>query len=410
VTVLERPIRMLTLMSALRTALRSRRRQYEIRALLDQREKALQGRDEFLGLLAHELRNPLSAIRNATQILSRISLQNNVAVQQRALIERQIDHLAHRIADVLDAYQIMSGKITLQRQAVDLVDGARRVLKNLDSTARAHQVQLSFVVGAEPLLLEGDRQRLEQVLNHLLANAINNTPSGGRVVLSLAREGDEAVVRVRDTGVGVSADVIQHLGDSLPEETRLPVRPEGGLQLGLMLVRNLVELHGGTTSATSLAPEGGSEFTVRLPLRKPVSTPAPAGAQPPGAGRPSRRVLLLEDNPDGRETLELILRLWGHQVEVAADGNQGVQKALASRPEVALIDIGLPGLDGYQVARKLRASLGRGVVLVAMTGYGQDQDRRRAFEAGFDAHLVKPVEPDVLQEIVSHPEKANQHG
>jgi signal transduction histidine kinase/CheY-like chemotaxis protein len=403
VTILERPIRVMSLLSAIQAALRARGRQYELRDLLRRLEDAVEYRDRFLTLLAHELRNPLAAVRNAALILNQMGLlQGSLAVEQGAIIDRQTHQLSRLIDDILEVYRVTSGKFTLQRQPVDLAEVARRCREAVAREAKAQRHQVSFAVGSEPILVEGDPARLEQVIGHLLRNAVNYTSPGGRITLAVTTEGHEAVVRVRDTGVGIAAERLPMLFQPIAPTSQLLDRPQGGLGIGLALVRGLVEAHGGTVAAFSAGPHQGSEFVVRLPL---VATPAVRVAGPNGGQAPAtaaRRILIVEDNPDGRETLCLLLQLAGHQVEVASDGVQGVKKALAMRPEAALVDIGLPGLDGYQVARQVRAALGDEVLLIAMTGYGEPHDRRRALEAGFHAHLVKPVDPEELQALLAN--------
>jgi signal transduction histidine kinase/CheY-like chemotaxis protein len=400
-TLLERPVRVMTLISAIRAALRSRRHQYDIRDLLQRRERDLRHRDEFLTLLAHELRTPLSSIVHATQILDRLGPRSSVEEEQHAIIGRQSATLSRLVDDVLDVYHIASGTLTLSREPIDLNELAGRCLQEMDATfnVKRQKLVLSGVQG--PLAVQGDPQRLKQVLVHLLRNAMQYTLAGGKVELILGREDDEAVVRVRDSGVGLTPDQLARLFDFFREEEGLlKQRPHGGLKIGLTLVQKLVELQGGTVSAHSEGPGKGSEFVIRLPALQ-GEPGALAGRALPDAV--SRRILLVEDNPDGRETLQLLLQVWGHRVDVAEDGKQGLQKALARKPEVALVDIGLPEMDGYEVAQNVRAALGRDIFLIAMTGYGQPHDRFRAFEAGFDVHLVKPVDPDVLQELLRHP-------
>jgi signal transduction histidine kinase/CheY-like chemotaxis protein len=407
VTILERPLRVMSLLSALQVALRARSRQYELRDLLLRLEEAVQYRDRFLTLLAHELRNPLAAVRNASQILNQMGLlQGSLAVEQGAIIDRQTQQLCRLIDDILDVYRVTSRKFDLQRQPVDLADAARRCREAVATAAKAQRHQLTLSVGAEPIVVEGDPARLEQVLTHLLRNAIMYTPPGGRIALAVTIEGNEAVIRVRDNGAGIEAERLPLLFQPLGPAHQLLDRPQGGLGIGLTLVRGLVEVHGGTITASSAGPGQGSEFFVRLPL---LPTPMVRVTEPEegkGGASPSRRILIIEDNPDGRDTLCLLLQLGGHQVEVAVDGAQGVKKALALRPEVALVDIGLPGLDGYQVARQVRAALGEQILLIAMTGYGEPHDRRRALEAGFHAHLVKPVDPEALQALLGNGKRA----
>jgi CheY-like chemotaxis protein/two-component sensor histidine kinase len=313
------------------------------------------------------------------------------------VIGRQTSHLARLIDDLLDASRITSGKIHLRRQSVDLREVVSRALRDQDTSAQAQRLRLSFDPGDEPVAVEGDARRLDQVVANLLQNAVNYTPEGGEIRVTLAREGGQAVLSVADNGVGIAPEKLAHVFDLFGVKERLPDRPAGGLGIGLPLVRALVEMQGGKVEAHSAGAGQGSEFVVHLPLRATdEAARRPAGGPP----RRGRHVLVIEDNPDGRETLRMMLEMWGHQVEVAADGQQGVDLALALRPQVALVDIGLPVLDGYQVARQVRAALGRDIFLIALTGYGQPHDYRRAFEAGFDAHLVKPAEPEELHDLL----------
>ncbi len=398
VTVLERPVRLMTLVSAVRAALHARSRQYEVRRLLGELEEAVRRRDSFLVQLAHELRTPLGTIRNATHILGRVGAAEEVGARQRTVIGRQTSHLARLIDDLLDASRVTSGKIHLQRQAVDLREVVGRAVREQDTAAEAQRLRVSFEPGPEPLLVEGDPRRLGQVVANLVHNAVSYTPEGGDIRVSLTRGGDEAVLRVTDTGVGIAAEKLPHVFDLFAVKERLPDRPAGGLGIGLPLVRALVEMQGGKVEAHSDGDGRGSEFVVRLPLKVAAAAPRPSTpGDRPGGGR---RVLVVEDDPDGRETLRMMLEMWGHQVSVAADGRQGVEQALARRPEVALVDIGLPLLDGYELARRVRAVLGRDIFLIALTGYGQPHDHRRAFEAGFDAHLVKPADPEELRALL----------
>jgi signal transduction histidine kinase/CheY-like chemotaxis protein len=406
-TLLERPVRVMTLVSALRAALRGRRHQYGVRDLLARRDRDLKHRDEFLTLLAHALRTPLSSVLHATQILDRLGPRSPVEEEQHAIIQRQSASLARLVDDVLDVYQIAAGTLKLVREPIDLSELAGRCLREMDATFNVKRQKLSLAGMTEPLVVAGDPQRFKQVFAHLLRNAMQYTPAGGKIELILGRDGDAAEVRVRDTGAGLTQEQLTRLFTMFREEEGLlKQRPQGGLKIGLTLVRRLVELQGGTVSASSEGPGRGSEFVVRLPLAR-VSD---AGLAPPRSfPEPvSRRILLVEDNPDGRETLRLLLQVWGHRVDVAEDGRQGLQKALSRRPEVALVDIGLPEMDGYEMAQKVRAALGRQIFLIAITGYGQPHDRWRALEAGFDVHLVKPFDPEALQELLQHPETAAQ--
>jgi signal transduction histidine kinase len=404
VTVLEWPTSPITLASVLHAALRARHRQYQVRDLLEKRERLLERRERFLTLLAHELRDPLGVIRHAMQILDRVGAQTNVAIDQRAVVIRQTARLAHLVDDVVDVYRVLAGKVPLRRTAVDLRELASRCLQNLAAEANGPEHRVRLMGVSDPLVVEGDARRLGQVITHLLTNAIRHTPPGGRIDVNLSRVDDHAVLSVRDTGAGFSPDMLPRLFEQFEEveETSDEAAPRGRLKMGLTLVYRLVELHGGSVSASSPGPGLGSEFVVRLPLAGAPAMAEPA--QPPAraAGVP-HRILVVEDNRDGREMLRCLLQLWGHQVEVAVDGPQGVQKALAWHPDVALVDIGLPGLDGYGVARQVRGAFGPAIHLAAMTGYGPPHDLQRAQEAGFDTLFVKPVPPNLLAEWLAAP-------
>ena len=402
VTILQEPVSAVGLASAVRAALRARRRQYQVRDLTQQWHRAIRHRERFLNLMAHELRNPLSTIRQAMQILDQLGAQTNQAIEQRAVVVRQTSRLAQLIDEVQDVHQVMAGKVRLRREPNDLAALASRCLTLVAAEAEAQRQELVLDKPTEPVLVEGDPQRLEQVLLQLLTNALRYTPPRGRIEVGVAREDDTAVLWVRDTGVGLSVEQLAGLFEQFSEGDDSLERPsQGGLRIGLTLVQGLVKLHNGSVSASSPGPGRGCKFVVRLPLQAaPTPSVAVHGDVPFGR---LRRVLVIEDNDDGRESMQLLLQLWGHQVETACDGPQGVQKALARRPDVVLTDIGLPGMDGYKVARELRAALGQSVYLIAMTGYGQSHDRQQAAEAGFNAFLVKPVVPTMLQEILAGP-------
>ncbi len=410
ITLLERPVRMSTLVSAVQAALRARRRQYEVRDLLQRQVEADRRKDEFLAMLGHELRNPLAAIRNALWVLGEVGSQEEPAVRQREVIERQTRHLVRMVDDLLDVSRVTLGKIILKRQAVDLGEVAERCLHDLGLAALAESHGLAIEEDTGPALVSGDPVRLEQVICNLLQNAIKYTPRGGRVRLSVRREGDDAVTRVRDTGVGITTEMLPRIFEPFTQVESSRTRSEGGLGLGLPLVRSLVELHGGEVEARSEGAGQGTEFVVRLPLRsgdiaaRPARRPVRATAAAAGPAA-ALRILIVEDNLDGRESLRDLLELWGHEVELAEDGAEGVEKALAGQPDVALVDIGLPGLDGNEVACRIRAAAGRDhadhIELIAMTGYGQPEDRRRALQAGFDSYLVKPVDPAHLGRLLA---------
>jgi signal transduction histidine kinase/CheY-like chemotaxis protein len=413
-TILERPVRVSTLLSAVKAAQRARRRQYQVRDLLDRQTEADRRKDEFLAMLGHELRNPLAAIRNSLYVLDEVGSKSGQAVRQRDVIERQTRHLVRMVDDLLDVSRVTLGKIILKRQTVDLADVVSRCLVELDLAALARSHGLELRVETEAVMVEGDPVRLEQVICNLVQNAIKYTPRGGTLTLTARTEDGEGTVRVRDTGVGISAEMLPQIFAPFTQVESSRSRSEGGLGLGLPLVRGLVELHGGRVEAHSDGPGQGSEFVVRFPLRsaqRPVrrargaSGVWPVVVAPPAPVQKERRglsILVVEDNLDGRESLRDLLEIWGHQVKLAETGPQGVERALAEHPDVALIDIGLPGLDGNEVARRIRAAVDtKHMALIAMTGYGQPEDRRRALQAGFNSYLVKPVDPAHLARLLA---------
>ncbi len=362
-------------------------------------ENANRAKDEFLAMLGHELRNPLGAIGAASEVLNRIDPQHEAAISARKIIARQTRHLARLMDDLLDVARVIAGKILLSPRPLDLADAARRLTSTLEVTGALsrHQVHVDL----QETWVQADSVRLEQIINNLLTNAVKYTPDGGRIELSVHAEGQEAVLQVRDTGVGMSSTLLAHVFDLFVQGERSLDRRQGGLGIGLTLVRRLTELHGGTVSAESGGPHQGSLFTVRLPLaQNSQPTPAPASAQTMGAAGQRRRVVVVEDNDDAREALCAMLELAGHTVQSASDGQAGLNLLLQSRPDVALVDIGLPLLPGYQVAQQLRASGHQGL-LIAISGYGQPKDIAQARAAGFDAHLVKPVDPNLLLRTVA---------
>lgn len=377
-----------------------RRRVSELRDQVEaELRRANEAKDEFLAMLGHELRNPLGAINNAVKVLERVGDAGGQATALREIIARQSQHLARIVDDLLDVARATSGKITLRQEPVDLGEVAEHCVASLREAGRMarHDVR----VETEPALVEGDRARLEQVTMNLLDNALKFTPEGGRIDVRVARRDDEALLTVRDSGVGIDAAMLPRIFELFAQGPRTLDRAQGGLGLGLALVERLVALHGGSIGATSEGRGRGSTFTVRLPaLGLPAAAPASSPAPAEIAG-PSRRIMVVEDNVDARESLRALLEVWGHRVETLEDGERAITAAAHSCPEVALIDIGLPGLDGYAVARRLKQTCSESTFLVALTGYGQPEDRRRAIDAGFDAHLVKPVDPDDLLRVLA---------
>jgi len=375
-------------------------------------QEAARRKDEFLAMLGHELRNPLGGLRGAIEVLDHVGSDADVAVRQRAIIDRQTRHLTRLVDDLLKVSRVVSGRIALEREPVDLHDVVMRSVASFRPRVEERGLELGVRVDGTPPIVDADPVRLEQVLFNLLDNAVKYTPAGGRIDVTLSRAGDEAIVSVRDSGIGIAPAMLPRVFDLFTQAERTLDRAQGGLGLGLALVRRLIEQHGGTVAVASEGPDHGTEFTFRLPLAADVPAAAPAESPPPAPAterrQSGRHIVLIEDNADGREALQALLEILGHRVEAAPDGPRGVELALRTRPDVVLVDIGLPGLDGYQVAKMIRTRVGRGVVLVALTGYGQPEDRRRALEAGFDAHLVKPIDTEELSRLLAelHPADA----
>jgi len=357
-------------------------------------ESASRGKDELLAMLGHELRNPLSAIATAVHLLERDEPSAELTRRAHEIIARQNAHLAHLVDDLLDVARVTSGKIALVRRPLELGQALRHSLATLAASGRTERHRVTMDL--EPVWADVDETRFEQIVNNLVGNALRFTPAAGTIEITLRAEHGDAVLRVRDTGVGIAPEMLSHVFDLFAQGERGPDRGAGGLGLGLTLVRRITELHGGRVEAASEGTGHGSTFTVRLPALATPPAPAPAAsATAPSNGR-ARRILVVEDNTDAREMLRHLLHLAGHDVHEAADGPGGLEAALRLRSDVALVDVGLPGFDGYQLARRVRGSTGPSIYLVALTGYGQPDDRRQAMEAGFDAHLVKPVNPEAL--------------
>jgi PAS domain S-box-containing protein len=368
------------------------------RAAREAAEEANRAKDEFLAMLGHELRNPLEAIASSVQLLNHSTPQAEAALKAREIMGRQLNHLARLVDDLLDVARVTTGKIELNRQATNIAECLRVCVNALENPLLAYDLK----VEAEPAWVDGDSIRLEQISTNLLRNAIKYTPAGGRIRLTARAENGHAVIRVEDSGVGISAELLPRIFDLFVQDQGGLDRSGGGLGIGLTLARRLVEMHGGSMEAQSAGEGQGSTFTVRLPLIAPPS--ANAGPAPRSADNNScqRRVLIVEDNADSRTSLRAVLELSGHEIHEAEDGPSGVEQALALRPDIALIDIGLPSLDGYAVARQIRSTAaGRGIFLVALTGYSQPRDRQLAYDAGFDAHVVKPVDFQLLSALIA---------
>ena len=358
--------------------------------------------NEFLAMLAHELRNPLAPIRNAVDLMRIKSAGDSTQEWSRNVIDRQLTLLTRLVDDLLDVGRITSGKIALLKEPVELDAVVLRAVESAQPLADARGHTLDVRLAHDPLLVDGDLARLSQVVLNLLNNAIKYTPDGGRIEVEAAREGTSAIVRVKDTGIGMSADLLPRVFDLFVQGERTLDRAEGGLGIGLTLVKRLVTLHGGSIVALSEGRGRGSEFVIRLPAlaRKPAKSVAASAARP---RKPPdhKRVLVVDDNRDSADTMTALLLAWGHEVRTLYDGQSVISIVAEYRPDVVLLDIGLPNTNGYELARQLRQSeSSRRIVLIAFTGYGQDDDRRRVREAGFDHHLLKPLEPEALEKII----------
>jgi PAS domain S-box-containing protein len=366
-------------------------------------KEAERRKDQFLAMLAHELRNPLAPVLNGLQVLRLSEADREVAEQARDMIERQIRHLTRLVDDLLDVSRITQGRIQIRRERIDLADLVRTAAGDRRPVLEQVGMKLVLEVPETPVWVAGDPTRLAQVLNNLLDNAAKFRNGGDSVTVRMTvdEERQQAVIDVQDKGIGIAPDLFPRLFDVFAQADRSLDRSRGGLGVGLSVVKGLVELHGGEVFAASGGPGMGASFTVRLPLKDEPHALAENPATPLTPAAESLRILIVEDNRDAAESLRLLLELLGHRVAVAYNGPEGVRRAREWRPDVVLCDIGLPGLDGYAVAGELRHDPATaGARLIAITGYGQEEDRRRTRQAGFDHHLTKPVDPAILQPLL----------
>jgi PAS domain S-box-containing protein len=377
-----------------------RRAEEQLRDQAGRLKEADRRKDEFLAMLAHELRNPLAALSNAVQLSRRTELREGLGLAQDVM-ERQVKHLARLIDDLLDVSRISQGKIRLRKESVEIAATVARAVETVRPLVEERGHDLTVALDAGPLRVEGDPTRLEQVLVNLLTNAAKYTEDGGRIAVAARRDGEDVVVTVRDSGVGIAPEMLPRIFEIFTQVDESLDRSQGGLGLGLTLVQKLVEMHGGVVTAASGGRGHGSEFTLRLPASSGTPSAVPEAREPDAPARASR-ILVVDDNVDTAQLCARILGLAGHDVHTVHDGPAAVAAAREFRPEVVLLDIGLPGFDGYQVARRIRQepSCAR-VVLIAVSGYGQEEDRRRALAAGFDRHLIKPVDVDALLALLA---------
>ncbi len=363
-------------------------------------------KDEFLAMLAHELRNPLAPLRNALYMLRQRG--DSPATEEWAweVVHRQMRHLGRLVDGLLDVSRVTRGRVQLQRETVDLGLLAKRVAESARPLFEARRHHWELHTPPQPVFVDADPLRLEQVLANLLDNAAKYTEPGGRIDITVRRDGDAALIEVKDNGLGIAPQMLPRVFNLFEQAERPLDRSQGGLGIGLTLVKKLVELHGGRIEARSDGLNRGSTFTVRLPAAAAAAVVSDAGGPPASKGR---RVLVVDDNRDLAESLAMVLRLWGHEVHVAYDGRAALEAAQRHAPEVVFLDIGLPHLDGFEVARRLRQRPElKAARLVAITGYGREEDRRRSREAGFDLHLTKPVDPTDLQPLLT--DSNGRHG
>ncbi len=358
-------------------------------------------KDEFMAILGHELRNPLAPIRNSVKVLQLVlnTADPNV-LEPVAMIERQSRQLVRLVDDLLDVARIGQGSFELRKTQLDLTSVLEQAVQMNGPDLEVRDQRLSVALPTEPLLLEGDPGRLVQIVVNLLNNAVKYTERGGNIWLTGERDKDEAVIRVRDNGVGIPPEMVSQIFELFTQVDKSRHYTQGGLGIGLTLVKRLVELHGGTVTCQSEGIGRGSEFIVRLPAEVIlINRSLPESPQAP-CDAPSCHVLIIEDSADARNAMANLLKLIGHRVEVAENGERGIECALAARPQVALIDIGRPDLSGHEVAKRLRQALGQSIFLIALTGYGQTDDLRQALDAGFDAHVVKPADLETLSRLL----------
>jgi signal transduction histidine kinase/CheY-like chemotaxis protein len=360
-------------------------------------------KDEFLATLAHELRNPLAPIRSAVQIMRMAEGDHATAAAARAMIERQLKHLVRLIDDLMDASRITQGKLELRRERVDLAAVIQIAVETNRPLLEGKQQHLKIEMPAGALYVDADTTRLAQAFSNVLNNSAKYTDAHGDIAIRVVREDAHAIVTISDSGIGIRPDMLDHVFDLFTRVQGPQAAPHDGLGVGLSLAKRLIELHGGSVSAYSEGPDKGSSFIVRLDLIDAVD--AQAGLTRPvaraGTDQPRARILIADDNHDAAQSLAMVLGMEGHDVRTANDGVEALQIAEEFRPQVILLDIGMPKLDGYETARRLRTRpWARRTLLFAQTGWGQEDDKQRATQAGFDRHLVKPLDPEVLNQLL----------
>jgi PAS domain S-box-containing protein len=386
-----------------------KRLESELRATIEKLAEADRRKDEFLATLAHELRNPLAPIRHGVTILELTAPMADGPRRTLEMMDRQLAHLVRLVDDLLDVSRITRGNVPLRRERLELTQVLGSALDSIAGPSGAKRLELIVRLAEEPIAIEGDRDRLVQVFSNLLANAVKYTEPGGRIELSSRREGSSAVIRVRDTGIGIPPEALERIFEMFAQvrtDGASAGRGEAGLGIGLALVRRLVEMHAGTVEARSQGLGHGAELIVRLPLAPKAAAAGADAAAPPEPGRQqaSHRVLVVDDHRDAAASLDALLRILGHEVRVAHDGVEAVEAARSFQPDIIFMDIGMPRMNGLEAARRIRElPLATRPAIIALTGWGQDADRERSARAGIDEHLVKPIELAALHRVLDPP-------
>jgi len=375
----------------------------QLRKLAADLSEADRRKDEFLATLAHELRNPLAPIRNGLQLIKLAGSGQAATIEQaRSMMERQLTQLVRLVDDLMDISRITKGMIELRKERVQLTAVVNSAIESSRPLIEKMGHELTVTLPKQPMIVEADLTRLAQVFSNLLNNAAKYSDPGGCITLAVERQGSDVVVSVKDTGIGIAADQLPRIFDMFTQVDHSLEKSQGGLGIGLTLAKRLVELHGGRVQAKSDGPGNGSEFIVRLPVVVEASIPQESGGKEEKLAKSSLRILIVDDNRDGADSLGMMLRIMGNDIRTAYDGQEGVDVAGEFRPEVVLFDIGMPKLNGYEACRRIRKQpWGKGIVLIAVTGWGQDDDRLRSHEAGFDHHMVKPVDPQALMKLLA---------
>jgi signal transduction histidine kinase/ActR/RegA family two-component response regulator len=398
-SVLARPLTLPQLLSTVRAAVRGRKRQFQLRDLLAERDDAARRKDEFLAMLAHELRNPLAPIQSAAEVLS-IRAATPESANLLKIVSRQVDHLARIVDDLLDVSRITRGKITLKKRLVNVGDALTQIAAGFRPIAEKKGRRFVLETPDEPLTIDADPTRLDQMVGNALANALKFTPPDGAITLSVRRDVECAAISIKDDGIGLAREALEEVFELFAQSDRTVERGQGGLGIGLTVLRGLAELHGGSASLLSEGKGRGAELLLRLPLATGASDEPREKRDRPHAA--PLRILVVDDNVDAAETLAMVLRVHGHEVATAENGRDGLDRARRAPPDVVICDIGMPEMDGYEFASRLRNEPAcASTFAVALTGYGESEDQRRAIESGFQRFLKKPVPLPELYEILA---------